>query len=447
MNTPQATVIGGGLAGCEAAWQLAERGVAVTLAEMKPGKTTPAHHSPYLAELVCSNSLRGDRLENAPGLLKAELRRLNSLILSCADATRVEAGGALAVDREGFARLVTERIQGHPLITLVSRELTDLPAGPGVVATGPLTDGAMAASIARFFGGAAPLSFYDAAAPLVSAASVDMDCAFFGSRYGKGGDDYLNCPLTRGEYEAFRTALAAAEEAPVRGFEDSRVFEGCMPVEVMARRGADALRYGPFKPVGLTAPDGRRFYAVLQLRRDNVAGSVYNLVGCQTHLTFGAQKRVFALIPALRRAEFLRYGVMHRNTYLDAPRLLDACFAVRCAPDLFFAGQMTGVEGYIESVASGLTAGRALADRLAGRRPVPFPAETAHGALAAYISNPAVVRFQPMNINFGLLPPLDAPCKGKRERYAALSARALAALDAFIRDREGSQEKPEGECV
>lgn len=423
------TVVGAGLAGCEAAWQIARRGISVTLCDMKPDKYTPAHHSPYMAELVCSNSLRGNRLENAPGLLKEELRQLGSVIISCADATRVEAGGALAVDREGFAKLVTQRISSHPLITVRTGEVTQIPAGECIVATGPLTSGALAEDISRFLGGASPLYFFDAAAPLVSAACIDMDSAFFGSRYNLGGDDYINCPLTKEEYLAFHAALVSAEEAPVHGFEDKSVFEGCMPVEVMARRGQDALRYGPMKPIGLRDPrDGRGYYAVLQLRRDNAAGDVYNLVGCQTHLTFGEQKRVFSMIPALREAEFLRYGVMHRNTYLDSPRLLTRHFSVRHDERVFFAGQMTGVEGYVESAASGMVAGLALARRRHGLAPIDWPPETAHGALAAYISNPGVKEFQPMNINFGLLPPLDIRIKGKREKNAVLSARALEKL-------------------
>ncbi|MDR1157733.1 MAG: methylenetetrahydrofolate--tRNA-(uracil(54)-C(5))-methyltransferase (FADH(2)-oxidizing) TrmFO [Oscillospiraceae bacterium] len=430
MAPPEVTVVGAGLAGCEAAWQLAIRGVSVRLWDMKPGRYTPAHRSPLLAELVCSNSLRGDRLENAAGLLKAELRRLGSLILACADEARVPAGGALAVDREDFARRVTARVEAHPRIVRWEGEVETVPEGDCIVATGPLTAGALAADIRRLLGGGCTLYFFDAAAPLVSFESLDMDRAWFGSRYGRG-DDYINCPLDKVEYLAFREALASAEEAGVHGFEDARVFEGCMPVEVMARRGEDTLRYGPLKPVGLRSPDGRAHYAVLQLRRDNAAGTVYNLVGCQTHLTFGEQKRVFALIPALRRAEFLRYGVMHRNTYLDAPRLLTEQYALRRAPHIVFAGQMTGVEGYVESCASGLTAGIGMARRLYGSAPLRWPETTAVGALARYIANPAVTEFQPMNINFGLLPPLDRPVRAKAERYAALSARALAETEAL----------------
>ncbi|MDR0381846.1 MAG: methylenetetrahydrofolate--tRNA-(uracil(54)-C(5))-methyltransferase (FADH(2)-oxidizing) TrmFO [Oscillospiraceae bacterium] len=441
MARPEITVVGAGLAGCEAAWQLAVRGVPVQLWDMKPGRRTPAHRSPLLAELVCSNSLRGDRPENAAGLLKAELRALGSLILTCADEARVPAGGALAVDREDFARRVTARIEAHPRIVRREGEVEAVPEGDCIVATGPLTAGALAADIRRALGGDRTLYFFDAAAPLVSFESLDMDNAWFGSRYGRG-EDYINCPLSRAEYLSFREALASAEEAGVHGFEDARVFEGCMPVEVMARRGEDTLRYGPLKPVGLRDPDGRAHYAVLQLRRDNAAGTVYNLVGCQTHLTFGEQRRVFALIPALRRAEFLRYGVMHRNTYLDAPRLLTDQYALRDAPRLAFAGQMTGVEGYVESCASGLTAGICAARRLRGRAPLRWPETTAVGALARYISNPAVTEFQPMNINFGLLPPLDRPVRAKAERNAALAARALADLETLRFEIERDREAP-----
>ena len=423
-------VIGAGLAGCEAAWQLAERGIDVVLREMKPERRSPAHRSDDFAELVCSNSLRGDRLENAVGLLKEELRRLGSLILSCADATRVEAGGALAVDRERFSALVTERIRRHPRITVIPGEVTSLPeTGDVVIATGPLTSDALAEHIRQRLG-SEYLSFYDAAAPLVAAESIDMDRAFFASRYDRGTPDYINCPMEREEYEAFQAALETAEEAPVHGFEDARVFEGCMPVEVMARRGPDTLRYGPLKPVGLTDPrTGRTPWAVVQLRRDNREGSIYNLVGFQTHLTFPEQKRVFSMIPALRNAEFLRYGVMHRNTYLDSPRLLDRYYRLRSDSRLVFAGQMTGVEGYVESTASGWLAGVELARRLRGQPPLDLPRETAVGALAFYISDPSVTVFQPMNVNFGLIPPLGVRVRGKQNKNHALAQRALACLD------------------
>lgn len=424
------TVIGGGLAGCECAWQLARRGIPVTLREMKPDKMTPAHHSPWLAELVCSNSLRSDQLENAVGLLKEELRRCASLILSCADEQRVEAGGALAVDREGFGRAVTQRIQAEPLITLEAGEAEAIPEqGHVVVASGPLTSDALARDIRRFLGGAEYLSFFDAAAPLVSFESIDMDRAWFASRYDKGTADYVNCALDEDEYRAFWTELTQARTAQVHGFEDQNVFEGCMPVEVMAKRGMDTLRYGPLKPKGLRDPrTGLTPYAVVQLRKDNQQGSIYNLVGFQTHLAFPEQKRVFSMIPALKNAEFLRYGVMHRNTYLDSPKLLDRYYRVRSQPRVMFAGQMTGVEGYVESTASGLLAAVELAHRLQGRPPVDFPQETAIGALALYISTQSVGEFQPMNVNFGIIPPLDHKVKGKRNKNAELSQRSLDIL-------------------
>lgn len=432
----QATVIGAGLAGSECAWQLAQRGVSVDLWEMKPVKRTPAHTTDYFAELCCSNSLRGAGLENAVGLLKEELRRLGSLILSCADATSVEAGGALAVDRHGFAALVTERIKSHPNITLHTGEVTELPAeGEVVVATGPLTSDALAQRLEGLLGEGCDLHFYDAAAPLVSFESVDMDSAFFASRYDKGTPDYINCPLTEEEYQRFWEALTTAQEAPVHGFEDSQVFEGCMPVEVMARRGRDTLCYGPLKPRGLRDPrTGKEPFAVVQLRKDNSAGTVYNLVGFQTHLRFPEQKRVFSMIPALRDAEFLRYGVMHRNTYLDSPRLLDRYYRLKSQPRISFAGQMTGVEGYVESTASGFLVGVETARRLAGLPPVDFPRETAIGALGLYISDESVTHFQPMNINFGIIPPLGYKVKGKRNKNAALSQRSLEQIDALQKE-------------
>ena len=428
-NYERITVVGAGLAGSEAAWQLARRGLRVRLVEMKPVKMTPAHHSPDFAELVCSNSLRGDRLENAVGLLKEELRRLGSLILACADETRVEAGGCLAVDRQGFSALVTERIRSHPNITVVSEEVTAVPEGPVIIATGPLTSEPLSKAIADYFGGAGYLNFYDAAAPLVTFESIDMDRAWFASRYDRGTPDYVNCSLDEDQYKAFVRELAAAEEAPVHGFEDSKVFEGCMPVEVMARRGEDTLRYGPLKPVGLPDPrTGKEPYAVIQLRKDNAAGTIYNLVGFQTHLRFAEQKRVFSMIPALANAEFVRYGVMHRNTFLDSPRLLDRTYADRRNPLVAFAGQMTGVEGYVESTASGYLAAVCMAARVRGE-PIPdFPAETAIGALGRYISDESVNRFQPMNINFGILPPLGRKVKGKANKNLAIAERALAAL-------------------
>ena len=425
-------VIGAGLAGCEAAWQLAERGIHVTLTEMKPHKMTPAHHCADFAELVCSNSLRGDRLENAVGLLKEELRRLHSLILTCAEANRVEAGGALAVDRYGFSGMVTEKIKSHPNITVVEAEETEVPAGPVIIATGPLTSDAMSAAIQRYFGGQEYMSFFDAAAPLVTFSSIDMDKAWFASRYDRGDADYVNCAMDKDEYLAFVDALSSAEEAPVHGFEDKHVFEGCMPVEVMARRGIDTLRYGPLKPVGLKDPKtGHEPYAVVQLRRDNAAGSVYNIVGFQTHLKFPEQKRVFSMIPALHDAEFVRYGVMHRNTFLDSPRLLDRYYADRQNPLVAFAGQMTGVEGYVESCASGYLAAVSMAARLEGR-PVPdFGTVTAIGALAHYVSDGTVASFQPMNVNFGIIAPLEQRVRGKANKNLAIANRSLAHLEAM----------------
>lgn len=431
----QATVIGAGLAGSEAAWQLARRGVGVTLREMKPRKMSPAHSSEYFAELVCSNSLRGAGLENAVGLLKEELRRLDSLILAAADETRVEAGGALAVDRHGFARRVTEAIRSHPNITVEEGEVTALPEeGEVLVATGPLTSDALADHLLARTGGQA-LHFFDAAAPLVSFESIDMDEAWFASRYDKGTADYINCALSREEYLAFWQELCGAQEAEVHGFEDKQVFEGCMPVEVMARRGEDTLRYGPLKPRGLRDPrTGREPYAVVQLRRDNAAGTIYNLVGFQTHLKFGEQKRVFSMIPALAGAEFVRCGVMHRNTYLDSPRLLNRYYQLRSEPRIAFAGQMTGVEGYVESAASGFLAGVELARRMAGEAPVDFPRETALGALGLYVSDESISSFQPMNINFGIITPLDHRVKGKRNKNQEISARSLAIIDQ-LRER------------
>lgn len=427
------TVIGAGLAGSECAWQLAQRGVAVTLREMKPEKRTPAHVTDYFAELCCSNSLRGAGLENAVGLLKEELRRLHSLIMRCADATAVPAGGALAVDREGFARKVTEAVLSHPNITMIPGEVTSIPEGDVVIASGPLTSDPLADAIAARLGGGNTLNFFDAAAPLVSYDSVDMNSAYFASRYDKGTPDYINCPMTREEYLAFWQALTTAQEAEVHGFEDKNVFEGCMPVEVMARRGEDTLRFGPLKPRGLIDPrTGKEPYAVVQLRRDNADGSIYNLVGFQTHLKWPEQRRVFTMIPALRDAQFLRYGVMHRNTYLDSPRLLDRYYRLKSDPRIVFAGQMTGVEGYVESCASGFLAGVELARRLNGQTPVDFPAETAVGALGLYVSNGSVGDFQPMNINFGIIPPLDHRVKGKRNKNAELSRRSLDILSQTI---------------
>ena len=429
------TVIGAGLAGCEAAWQLAQRGISVTLKEMKPHKMTPAHHSAGFAELVCSNSLRSDQLENAVGLLKEELRRCGSLILRCADETRVEAGGALAVDREGFSKAVTDAIRSHPNITVEEGEVTAIPEGEVIVASGPLTSDALSRAIGDLFPESRYLNFFDAAAPIVTFESVDMDHAWFASRYDKGTADYINCAMSEEEYLAFWKELCAAEEAEVHGFEDKNVFEGCMPVEVMARRGVQTLCYGPLKPKGLPDPKtGREPYAVVQLRRDNADGTLYNIVGFQTHLKWGEQKRVFSMIPALKNAEYVRYGIMHRNTYLDSPRLLDRYYRIRGQERIAFAGQITGVEGYVESTASGFVAGTELARRLLGQEPLDFPQETALGALALYVSNATVGDFQPMNINFGIMPPLDHKVKGKRNKNAELSRRSLDIVDA-IRER------------
>ena len=421
------TVIGAGLAGSECAWQLAERGVEVTLREMKPEKKTPAHETAYFAELCCSNSLRAAGLENAVGLLKEELRRLGSLIIRCADATAVPAGGALAVDRHGFARMVTESVQTHPNITVVPGEVTEIPAREVVIASGPLTSDALAAKLPQLWGEKdETLHFYDAAAPLVSFESVDMESAYFASRYDKGTPDYINCPMSEEEYKAFWQELIHAQEAEVHGFEDGQVFEGCMPVEVMARRGEDTLRYGPLKPRGLPDPKtGREPYAVVQLRKDNADGSIYNLVGFQTHLKWPEQRRVFTMIPALHDAQFLRYGVMHRNTYLDSPRLLDRYYRLRGEERISFAGQITGVEGYVESCASGFLVGVETARRLQGKAPIDFPQETAIGALGLYVSNESVGSFQPMNINFGIMPQLGYRVKGKRNKNAELSKRSL----------------------
>jgi len=426
-------VIGAGLAGSEAAWQLANRGIEVELYEMRPVKKSPAHHTGEFAELVCSNSLRGDRLENAVGLLKEELRRVGSLIMECAEATRVEAGGALAVDRHGFSRMVTEKIKNHPNITVISEEVTEVPEGPVIIATGPLTSDAMSEAIGKYFGENEYLHFFDAAAPLVTAESIDMDLAWWQSRYDRGTPDYINCAMNKEQYEEFVRELTTAQEAEVHGFEDKNVFEGCMPVEVMARRGMDTLRYGPLKPVGLTDPNtGREPYAVVQLRQDNAAKTVYNLVGFQTHLKFGEQKRVFSMIPALRNAEFVRYGVMHQNTFLQSPKLLDKYYADRRNPLVAFAGQMTGVEGYVESTASGYLAAVAMAAKVQGRELPDFPKTTAIGALGLYISDSSVENFQPMNINFSIIAPLEKRIRKKAEKNLAISNRSLELIDEMV---------------
>ena len=425
----QATVIGAGLAGCEAAWQLAIRGIPVTLIEMKPEKFTPAHHSAGFAELVCSNSLRSDQLTNAVGLLKEEMRQLGSLIMRCADGTRVPAGGALAVDREAFSKEVTAAMETHPLITVVRREVTQLPRQDAVVATGPLTSDALAKEIAAL-PGLETLNFYDAAAPIVSGETLDMSRVFRQGRYGRG-DDYLNCPMNREEYEAFYQALLTAEKAEVHGFDGTQVFEGCMPIEVMAARGEMVMAFGPMKPVGLTDPrTGREPYAAVQLRAENAAGTMYNLVGFQTRLKWGEQKRVFSMIPGLENAEFLRYGVMHRNTFLHSPGFLDANYQMLSRPGVYFAGQMTGVEGYVESASSGMVAGISLARQLLGKPPVDFTQLTAIGALAHHVAH-ATGDFQPMNANFGLIAPFERRIRNKQERYGQIAARALNVIEAL----------------
>ena len=429
MNNKEVTVIGAGLAGCECAWQLAKRGISVNLVEMKPNKKSPAHKSDLFAELVCSNSLRSSDVTNAVGLLKEELRRLGSLIIESADKNSVPAGSALAVDREGFSKYITDKIRASENIRISSEEAVNIPEGPVIIATGPLTSDAFAEEISRQIPGF-DLYFFDAVAPIVTLESIDMQNAYFASRYDKGTPDYVNCPLSKEEYESFINELCKAKEAEIHGFDNSAVFEGCMPVEVMAKRGFDTLRFGPMKPVGLLNPhSGKNDYAVLQLRRDNLDGTLYNLVGFQTHLTFGEQKRIFSMIPALKNAEFVRYGVMHRNTFLDSPRLLDSKYRLKSNPDISFAGQITGVEGYVESAASGMLVGLETAARILDLEPVDFPCETAIGALAAYISNSSIVDFQPMNINFGIISPLTYKVKGKANKKAEVSNRALKIID------------------
>ena len=429
------TVMGGGLAGCEAAWALATRGVPVRLVEMKPIRRSPAHRTDELAELVCSNSLKAARIDSAAGLLKEEMRRFGSVCMAAADESRVDAGGALAVDRDRFSAAVSRRIHEHPLIEVEHREVTAIPEGPVIVASGPLTSDALAEDIARLCGDG--LHFYDAAAPIVTAASVDPATSFRASRYdneSSGAGDYINCPLNKAEYEAFHAALVSAETAPLHDFDVAapEVYEGCMPIEVLAKRGADSIRFGPMKPVGLRDPrTGHRPWAVLQLRAENAEGTLYNLVGFQTNLKFGEQKRVFGMIPALANAEFVRYGVMHRNTFLRSPELLTSGFRFRDRKDLWFAGQMTGVEGYMESASSGMLAGINCARALTGREELVLPRTSMMGALSAYVAAPNV-NFQPMGANFGILPPLETPIRDKRERYAALAARGLADLEKVI---------------
>ena len=431
-------VVGAGMAGCEAAWALAQAGISVTLCEMKPKRFSPAHHSPDFAELVCSNSLKASRIDSAAGLLKEEMRRLGSLLVPCAEACAVEAGGALAVDRDAFSAVVTEKIRSHPLIEVVNEEVTAIPEGEVIIATGPLTSDALHDPIAALTG--KPLYFYDAAAPIVTGESISMERAFFASRYGKGTADYINCPMTKEEYLAFYDALIHAESAPLHDFEQEalRVYEGCMPVEVLAKRGEDAIRYGMMKPVGLTDPHtGLRPYAVLQLRRENREGTLWNLVGFQTNLKWGEQKRVFSMIPGLENAEFVRYGVMHRNSFLDSPKLLDASYALRREPRIRFAGQMTGVEGYMESAGSGILAGLNAARKIRGEAPLILPRETMLGALTAYITDPYQENLQPMGANMGILPMLHGKFRGKdgkQRKYQAYADRALAALDAVLQN-------------
>ena len=427
------TVIGAGMAGCEAAWIAANAGISVTLCEMKPTKFSPAHHIPDFAELVCSNSLKAERVDSAAGLLKEEMTRLGSLLVPCAKQTAVEAGGALAVDRHAFARLVTEKIRSHENITVVEGEVSEIPEGQVIIATGPLTSEALHEPIAALTG--KPLYFYDAAAPIVTNESIDMDSAFFASRYGKGTADYLNCPMSQEEYLAFYNALIHAESVPLHEFEQEelRVYEGCMPVEVLAKRGEDAIRYGMMKPVGLNDPrTGKRPYAVVQLRRENREGTMWNLVGFQTNLKFGEQKRVFSMIPALKNAEFVRYGVMHRNSFLDSPKLLDASYALRSEPRIRFAGQMTGVEGYMESAGSGILAGHNAVRAIKGRPPFILPHDTMLGALTAYITDPYQENLQPMGANMGILPMVTGKFKQKQEKYRVYADRALASLDAAL---------------
>ena len=434
MSNLHATVVGAGLAGSEAAWQLARQGIAVTLIEMKPETMSPAHHSPLFAELVCSNSLRSDRLTNAVGLLKEEMRLMHSLVMEAADLARVPAGGALAVDRETFSGHITKSLREHPLVEVVSGEVTEIPDGPVIIATGPLTSDALSETISRL-PGLETLNFYDAAAPIVTAESLNMDKVFRQSRYDRG-DDYLNCPMTEEEYNAFVDALLAAETADIHGFEETKVFEGCMPVESMARRGRMVLAFGPMKPVGLRDPKtGKEPYAVVQLRQDNATGTLYNLVGFQTRLKWGEQKRVFRMIPGLENAEFARYGVMHRNTYLNGPDMLGANYALKGNPLIRFAGQLSGVEGYMESTASGLVAAIGLARALDGKPEPDFTQKTLLGALARHVSTPNA-NFQPMNANFGILEPLEARVRGKRNRYEKLGERAENVLSEVITNYE-----------
>jgi len=426
-------VIGAGLAGCEAAWQLAKNGIEVELFEMKPIKFSPAHSYHGFAELVCSNSLKASRVDSAAGMLKEEMRQLGSLIMECAEKTKVSAGGALAVNREDFSDCVTQAIKSNPLITVVSGEVDEIPDGNVIIATGPLTSGKLAESISEKCGNY--LSFFDAAAPIVTFESLDKDLVFFASRYGKGDDDYINCPMNKDEYQAFYNELTNAESAPLKEFEKEqfKVYEGCMPIEVLGKRGEDTMRFGPLKPVGLTDPrTDRRPYAVVQLRKENNEGTLYNLVGFQTNLKFGEQKRVFSLITGLANAEFVRYGVMHRNTFIDSPRLLDEHFCLKSSPNIYFAGQITGVEGYVESAASGISAGLNFSRALLQKEQIEFPKETMLGSLSKYISNESVVNFQPMGCNMGILPELPERIRDKKLKYQTLAERGLSELNAVL---------------
>lgn len=421
-------VIGAGLAGSEAAWQLAEAGVPVNLYEMRPIKSTPAHHTGNFAELVCSNSLRGNALTNAVGVLKEEMRRLHSVVISSADETAVPAGGALAVDRNNFSELITQKVKNHPMVTVISEEITKIPEGITIIATGPLTSEALAEEIAEY-NGSHGFYFYDAAAPILDGATIDREKVYLKSRYDKGEAAYLNCPMTEEEFMRFYEALIEAEVAPQKEFEKEKFFEGCMPIEVMAKRGIKTMLFGPMKPVGLEDPKtGKRPYAVIQLRQDNAAASMYNIVGFQTHLKWGEQKRVFRLIPGLENAEFLRYGVMHRNSFMNSPELLKPTYQSKKREDLFFAGQMTGVEGYVESAGSGLVAGLNAARLAKGKELIEFPRETAIGSMAYYITHAEGKHFQPMNANFGLFPSLPERIRDKKLRYETLAERALTAL-------------------
>lgn len=427
-------IVGAGMAGSEATWQVAQRGIKVDLYEMRPEKSTPAHKTEKFAELVCSNSLRGAGLENAVGLLKEEMRQLNSIIMESADINRVPAGGALAVDREGFSQYITDKVKNHPNVTVINKEIETIPQEDDaitIIASGPLTSEVLAKSIGELTG-QDYFYFYDAAAPLISKESIDMSKAYRASRYGKGTDDYINCPMDKEEYEKFWQELTTAELAPIKEFEKAKFFEGCMPVEEMARRGIDTLLYGPLKPVGLEDPKtGKRPYAVVQLRQDNAADSLYNIVGFQTHLKWPEQKRVFGLIPGLENAEFVRYGVMHRNTFINSPELLRPTLQYKDRDDLLFAGQMTGVEGYIESAASGLVAGVNAAYLAKGENPVIFPEQTAHGSMCKYITSAVAKHFQPMNANFGLMPPLEERIRDKKLKKQKIAERALEFLAKF----------------